>query len=614
MGYFRADWPLIGLLLGLIGLSTLLGLMTAWPMAVLVDSVMTPAPRNDLIHRLMLAPLPSHRLGQVIGLAVLAMLIKLSQDLIGTGRTIVTNHINFRGLRRIRCDLYRKLQTLHLGYHRSQPQGDAIYRLTTDTQGFLAILSTLLMTFVALFTLATILSTLLSRHVGLTLVALAIMPPLVAANMWFSRRLRRRSLEAKAAESEYTTEVQRSMSCVGLVQAFGRQRDEFARFDSTVERNIRAWWRLSWQEMFYWLTVGTVFGTGAAVVFGYGGYLVWRDQFAQPRPNGMTVGDLMIFVSYLGLLWEPMSKITGFVATIQIGMAGVQRVFEVQDREVTVRDEPGVIRLACQPRMLALEGVSFGYQDDRPILRGIDVQIAPGQMVAFVGPSGVGKSTLLNLLPRFYDPTGGRVTLDGHDLSSIRLSDLRRHFAIVLQDNMMLPTTIAENIAYGRPEATDEQIREAARLAGAAGFIGELPAGYATRVAEGGQNLSGGQRQRIAIARALLTGSPILILDEPTSALDPHHEQLIIEVLRRLKGRRTIILISHRPSTVSDCDQIFVMSDGRIAERGTHEELMLREGAYSLMAERQFRRDEQITELHAAHSKRVDPLGTPPHL
>jgi ABC-type multidrug transport system fused ATPase/permease subunit len=294
-------------------------------------------------------------------------------------------------------------------------------------------------------------------------------------------------------------------------------------------------------------------------------------------------------------------------------VASVQRVFHVHDREVAVRDAHGAISLPRLPRTLTLEGISFGYYEDRPVLQGISAEIKPGQMVAFVGASGVGKSTLLNLFPRFYDPAGGRLTLDGHDLRGIRLKDTRRHFAMVLQDNLMLPTTIAENIAYGRPDASFEQICEAARQAGAAGFIQEMPDKYNSRVTEGGQNLSGGQRQRIAIARALLTEAPILMLDEPTSALDPHHERLIIQVLRRLKGSRTIILISHRPSTVADCDRIYVLSNGRIVERGTHEELMVAGGLYSGMAEHQLRRHLEIPDLQASRSTPCGPLVNQPH-
>ena len=216
----------------------------------------------------------------------------------------------------------------------------------------------------------------------------------------------------------------------------------------------------------------------------------------------------------------------------------------------------------------------------------------PGQMVAFVGSSGVGKTTLLNLLPRFYDPTGGTISLDEIDVRKVRVKDLPAHVALVLQENLILPTTVAENISYGRPEATEAQIELAARQAGAAAFIEKLPQGYETPVDENGANLSGGQRQRIGIARALLTEAPIMVFDEPTSALDPHHEAMITKTLRDLKRQRTIVVVSHRLSTVIDCDQIFVMDDGRIAEQGTHAELVAKRGLYYAMAREQLRIEE----------------------
>lgn len=210
-------------------------------------------------------------------------------------------------------------------------------------------------------------------------------------------------------------------------------------------------------------------------------------------------------------------------------------------------------------------------------------------MVAFVGQSGVGKTTLLNLLPRFYDPTQGGILLDGHDLRNVKIASLRQHVALVLQENVVLPTSVAENIAYGWPKATLAQVRKAAEMAGAAEFIEKLPGKYDEQVSESGQNLSGGQRQRISIARALLTEAPIIVMDEPTSALDPQHEQLIIETLRRLKGHRTIILVSHRLSTVADCDRIFVMHEGRIVEQGTHDQLVAQHGLYFKMARHQMK-------------------------
>lgn len=262
------------------------------------------------------------------------------------------------------------------------------------------------------------------------------------------------------------------------------------------------------------------------------------------------------------------------------GVAAMERVFAVLDQQTAVRDTPDALELPLRPRTLALNNVSFSYDPSRPVLRNVSLEIAPGEMVAFVGGSGVGKSTIMHLLCRFFDPTSGAMQIDGSRFCDVRLADLRRHIALVFQENLLLPTSVAENISYGKPDAGADEIRLAAQMAGAAEFIDSLPHGFATEIAEGGQNLSGGQRQRLAIARALLTGSPILVLDEPTSALDPHCEQQIIETLRRLKGSRTIILVSHRLNAVAGCDRIFVMHEGHIVDSGSHEELMARRGWY----------------------------------
>jgi subfamily B ATP-binding cassette protein MsbA len=585
LSYFRPDWPLVCVLVLLIGAATALGLLLPWPMAVLLDSVLSPESRHDdLIHRLLLNPLPTSAVGRIIGLAVIGFGMKFLQDLLSTLQTIITNAINYNGLMRVRCDLYRKLQALNLAYHRSQPQGDAIYRLSSDTFGCQTILSVLISTIVACVTLAVMTCVMMSKNVTLTLLAMSIMPVLMIANIHFGRRLKQRSLECKELDTQFTTIVQRSMACIGLVQAFGREGEEFGKFHSTVRGTIKAWWRLNHQQMAYNLIVGTTFGVGGAIVFGYGGYLVWRDQFVTHAAGGMTAGDLMIFTSYLGMLWSPLCSLTGFSANIHGGVAGVQRVFEVLDRDPTIKDAAGAVPLERRPRVLEFNQVDFAYGERKPVLQDVSFRIEPGQMVAFVGSSGVGKSTLLNLLPRFYDPTGGAMMLDGIDARNVRVRDLRKHVALVLQESVILPTTIAENIAYGRPDATVQQIRAAAKLAGAAEFIERLPEGYSTHIAEGGQNLSGGQRQRISIARALLTEAPFVILDEPTSALDPQHELLVTRSLSEMKGQRTIILVSHRLSTVLQADQIFVMDGGRIVERGTHEQLLAHRGIYYNMA------------------------------
>jgi ATP-binding cassette subfamily B protein len=609
LSYFRPDLRLIGVLVFLLALSIGVGLLSAWPMAILIDSVLSTETKHDFVHRLLLAPLPSGKFGQIVGLACIGLALKLAQDSLSQVQTIVTNQINYNGLVRVRCDLYRKLQALNLAYHRSQPQGDAIYRLSSDTFGCQTILQALIATVVAGSTLAVMTIVLGQRSVPLTVLAFSVAPVLAVANVIYGRRLKKRSMECKQVDADFTTIVQRSMASIGLVQAFGREQEEFAQFESGVRRNIAAWWRLNWQQIAYNLIVGATFGIGGAVVFGYGGWLVYRDQFLLHTPNGMTIGDLMVFTSYLGMLWGPLCTLTGFAANVQGGVAGAERVFEVLDRDPVITDARTAISLPVHPRVLELRDVSFQYsRNSKPVVRGISTRILPGQMVAFVGSSGVGKSTLLNLLPRFYDPSEGSLRLDGFDAREIKIADLRRHVALVLQESLILPTTIAENIAYGRPSATREQIRNSARLAGAEEFIRSLSDGYDTRITEGGANLSGGQRQRISIARALLTEAPIVVLDEPTSALDPLHEQHITQTLYRLRGKRTIVLVSHRLSTVANCDQIFVMSGGRIVERGTHGQLLERRGLYWEMARHQLR----LPDLSAAPSQGSpkDPQGS----
>jgi ATP-binding cassette, subfamily B, bacterial len=579
LAYFREDLPLIILLLVLTGCSSFLGLLQAWPLAILVDSALGSQAHENWLHKLLLALLPEDAIKRILGLALIALLLRLTMELISMARRLLAHRIHYIGLLRVRCDLYRKLQAMHLDYHRSQPMADSLFRLTTDTLGCQAVLIVITNLLFAVMTLGVIVALLIERNLPLTLIALSIAPPLIGVNVLFGRRLAQRSRKSKEYENVFTTSIQRSMSAIVLTQIFGREEEEFSRFGTTARKCIRAWFAIHRQEIGYNLSVGLMLGLWASMLLGYGGILLHQRQ--------LTPGELMIFMTYLGLLYDPLCQITGLGFNLQTGLAGARRVFEVLDRDIKVADRPGAVSLNLKPRRLELEHVGFEYSSGRPVLREISVRIEPGESLAFIGSSGVGKSTLLNLLPRFYDPTAGIIKLDGWDLRLVRLRDTRRHITVVLQESVILPTSIAENIAYGCPEATLQQIREAARLAGASGFIEGLPEGYQTQLSDAGLNLSGGQRQRIALARALLTKAPILVLDEPTSALDTDHERIVIETLTSLRGKRTVLLVSHRISAVMNCDRICVLANGTIVEQGSHSELIKRGGIYAAIANQQ---------------------------
>jgi subfamily B ATP-binding cassette protein MsbA len=583
ISYFRKDLRLIVTLLFLIGASVLLNLLNAWPMAILVDTVLSPTPKPTWIHRLFLAPFGESRVSQVIGMALVGMLVKILSDTVIMLRTMLNFRIKYNGTLRVRTELYDKLQALSLGWHGSRSQGDAIYRLSYDSLGPWGVIDTLIGSTAASVTLTAMIWIMLSRHVLLTVFALSITPLLILANWYFGVKIRRRAFESKRIDALMTSTMQQAIELIGLIQSFGREATESRRFTRMVEQSVSASMRLNWQETLFPLAVQVIFALGGAVIFGYGGYLVYRDQFLRPVPDGVTAGDLIVFMAYLGQLWDPLGWVLGFTTKIQTFVASCDRVFVVIDEPPAISDEPDARSLLVHPRTLTLAKVSFEYLPGRPVLREIDANIEPGQMVAFLGPSGTGKSTLLNLLPRFYDPTEGSVQLDGFDLRTLKVADVRKHMALVTQGSPLFPGTIAENIAYGSADATFYEIKEAAIESGAAEFIETLPSQYDTMLSEGGQNLSGGQRQRLAIARALATKAPILILDEPTSSLDLKHEQWVIETLQRLRRKRTIILVTHRLETAVDCDRIFVMHEGKIVEEGTHDQLLSQRGSYSRM-------------------------------
>jgi ABC-type multidrug transport system fused ATPase/permease subunit len=358
-----------------------------------------------------------------------------------------------------------------------------------------------------------------------------------------------------------------------MVHAFGREEFEVLRFHQQASQSLQANLRLTLTNVNSALVISTLMVFGTAAMYYVGTLHVLAGT--------LTLGTLLVFSAYLLMLYQPLESITYTAWAMEGATAGAKRCFEVLDREDDVVDSPTAVAIDSAKGAIGFQNVSFGYAQDRQVLHDVDLRIEPNQMIAIVGGTGAGKSTLLSLVPRFYDPSSGSVTLDGRDLREIKKKSLRAQIGIVLQDTLLFSTTIRENIAYGRPDATDDEIIDAAKRAQADEFIRQLPNGYASTVGERGGQLSVGQRQRIGIARAFLKNAPVLLLDEPTSALDPTTEAAIMDTIKELMRGRTTLIATHRLATIHDVDRIVVLEGGRIVEQGRGAELLARGGVYA---------------------------------
>jgi ATP-binding cassette, subfamily B, bacterial len=561
--------------LGQVFLISALELAKPWPLKLVVD------------HALAGHPVPWDALAgwSPEGLVAAAALGLVTIYLLLAGFTLLNNYttiaIGQRMVNDLRRDLFGHLQRLSLGFHSRHHVGDLLYRVTADTyaiqtvtmNGLFPVLSALVLV-IGMFVVLVRLDALL------TVLALAVVPALFVSIVRLHARITGAAQQARERESAVYSLVQRAMSAVRVIQAFTTEDVEHRRFVTASRRSLDASLRLYTLQTLHAGVVNVVIAVGTALVIWVGARRVLA--------GALTVGELIVFVSYLASLYVPVSTMLRTWGLVLAAKAGIQRVFEVLDVERDLPDGARTFPPSGARGEVAWEGVSFEYGPGRPVLRGIDLRVPAGRTVAIVGPTGAGKSTLLSLVPRFYDPQRGRVTIDGSDVRDFQLASLRRQIAIVLQPPLVFPVSIRENIAYGRPEASLDEVVKAARQAAADDFIARLPTGYDTVVGESGVTLSEGEKQRLTIARAILRDAPILLLDEPTSSVDAGTEALIMRALERLAAGRTTFVIAHRLSTVRAADLIVVLRDGAIVEAGTFDQLLGRGGAFATLYRTQF--------------------------
>ena len=546
-------------------------LLKPWPLAVIVDSVLGTAPLPSWL-RSSLGGLSKESL--LLTLAAAVLVLHLGQSAISSAQNFIAIQIGLNGLRRVRVEVFACLQRLSLRFHQGTRSGDIIHRAAWDTYSFQTLFQQ------GWITSATATLSLVSMSVWmwllnppLTLVSLAIVPVLLLVMKRFGQRMTQRGTDAQQADSQVTSFVQQSIAALPLIQSYTREALEenafTARTSLAMEKRLS---QHSW-ELIYWLAISAVFALGTATIIWIGSWQVLAGK--------LTVGELLIFLAYLAQLYEPLNQLSHVGATIANAKVGTQRVFEILDAPEEVKDAPNARTLVKARGEVEFDQVTFSYQPGQPVLQNLSFRLNAGQSAALIGPSGVGKTTLMNLLPRFFDPTQGGVKLDGVDLRELKLKDLRTQVALVLQEPILLPASIGENIAYGKPGASRAEIEAAARAANADGFIAKFPNGYETVVGDGGLRLSVGERQRLNLARAFLKDAPILLLDEPTSALDADSEALVVASLFNLMKGRTTLMVAHRLTTISRVDKILVLQDGRLIEEGSPTELKAKPGYYA---------------------------------
>jgi ATP-binding cassette, subfamily B, bacterial len=559
-------------------------LLEPWPLKIVLDNVVRSHDSHGWLFRLVVSAAGENRiailkfaLGAVVLIAVLDAICSYAEKYLTTSVGQWVTHD-------LRRTLYSHIQRLSLAYHDRKQTGDLISRVTSDLdaiQSFIA--SGLLASVINGITLVGMLGVMLYMNWRFTLIALSVAPPLFIIVFSYTRRIKKASRAVRKKEGEIVSIIQEVLTSMRVVKAFAREDYEQRRLEEESLESVEIALHARSLKAKLAPLVQVIVAVGTCLVLWFGARMV--------MDNALSMGALVVFILYLGKMYKPMQELSKMTDTYSKAAVGYERIQEILETDGQLKDLPGAKRAPRLKGEIGFDHVEFSYTPGTPVLKDIDFKIAPGQLAALVGPTGAGKTSIISLLARFYDPDAGVVEIDSTDIRRFRQKSLRSQISFVLQDTLLFHAPIWQNIAYGKPEASREEVLKAAITANAHEFIEKLPEGYNTVVGERGETLSGGQRQRIAIARAIIRDTPILILDEPSSDLDAASEKMVFEALDRLMKGKTSIVIAHRLSTIRRADIIFVVQEGRIVDRGKHEELLESCSLYAQLHKIQFRKE-----------------------
>ena len=573
-------------LLAAIG-ESLTNLLEPWPLKIVLDNVLKSRPIHGWLNPLIESVAGTAPLAILTFAAIAVLVIAILGALCSYAEKYFTTSVGQWVMHDMRRTLYSHIQRMSLGFHDQSQTGDLISRVTSDidaVQSFIT--SGLLGALVNGLTLLGMVGVMFYINWRFTLIALSVAPVLFLVIYRYTRRIKTAAREVRKKEGEIVSVVQEVLTSIRVVKAFAREDYEQHRLEEQSLESVELALRARGLKARLSPMVEIIVAVGTAMVLWFGGRMALTGS--------LSAGSLILFIWYLGKMYKPMQDLSKMTDAYSKAAVGYERIQEVLEIERDVQDLPGARNAPRLRGKIEFENVSFSYDHNKPTLTDVSLKIEPGQVAALVGPTGAGKTTVINLIPRFYDPSSGLVKIDGFDIRRIKQKSLREQISFVLQDTLLFHGPIWQNIAYGKPDASRREILRAAELANASEFIEKMPEGYDTLVGERGVTLSGGQRQRIAIARAIIRNTPILILDEPSSGLDAASEHLVFEALDRLMEGKTCVIVAHRFATIRRADIIFVVQDGSIVETGKHEELLKSGGLYSELHELQFQTVEPV--------------------